>query len=194
MQLNELKDKSGARKRRMRVGRGGASGKGTTAGRGMKGQKSRSGVAIKGFEGGQMPIYMRLPKRGFNVPRPKRYNAVNLGRVQAAITAGRLKKDTEVNIQSLIDAGVIRRAHDGIRILAKGVLTDKMDFDVAGVSNAARVIIEKLGGRIKTPPARHIDVAMEEKPKKTKSVSDSDTSSDTDDASATEKSNEKNES
>ena len=125
MKLNELRDNPGARKSRMRVGRGTSSGKGKTAGRGVKGQTSRSGVAIKGFEGGQMPLHMRLPKRGFNVPNPKKLNAVNLGRLQVAVEAGKLKKGATVSAASLVEAGIIRRELDGVRILAKGALTEK---------------------------------------------------------------------
>ena len=148
MKLNELRDNQGARKSRMRVGRGTSSGKGKTAGRGVKGQTSRSGVAIKGFEGGQMPLHMRLPKRGFNVPNPKKLNAVNLGRLQAAIEAGKLAKGATVSAASLVEAGIIRRAKDGVRILAKGELKEKLDFEVTGVSKGAKAAIEKLGGKI----------------------------------------------
>ncbi len=148
MKLNELRDNQGARKMRMRVGRGAASGKGKTAGRGMNGQKSRSGVAMKGFEGGQMPLNMRLPKRGFNVPRPKKLNAVNLGRLQRAIDAGKLTKGTKVTAATLVAAGIMRRELDGVRILAKGTLKDKLDFEIIGASKAAQQAIEKLGGKI----------------------------------------------
>ena len=148
MKLNQLRDNDGARKSRMRVGRGTSSGKGKTAGRGVKGQTSRSGVAIKGFEGGQMPIHMRLPKRGFNVPNRKKLNAVNLGRLQVAIDAGKLKKGATVSAASLVEAGVLRRQLDGVRILAKGELKDKLDFEVAGMSKAAQAAVEKLGGKV----------------------------------------------
>ena len=144
MKLNELRDNEGARKSRMRVGRGTSSGKGKTAGRGVKGQKSRSGVAIKGFEGGQMPIHMRLPKRGFNVPNPTKLNAVNLERLQMAVDAGKIAKGSLVTAASLVEAGVLRRVKDGVRILAKGELKAKLDFEVAGVSKAAIAVIEKL--------------------------------------------------
>jgi large subunit ribosomal protein L15 len=148
MKLNELRDNEGARKSRMRVGRGTSSGKGKTAGRGVKGQKSRSGVAIKGFEGGQMPIHMRLPKRGFNVPNPTKLNAVNLERLQMAVDAVKIAKGSLVTAASLVEAGVLRRVKDGVRILAKGELKAKLDFEVAGVSKAAIAVIEKLGGKI----------------------------------------------
>lgn len=148
MKLNEIRDNDGARKSRMRVGRGTSSGKGKTAGRGVKGQTSRSGVAIKGFEGGQMPLHMRLPKRGFNVPNPTKLNAVNLGRLQVAIDAGKLKKGATVSAASLVEAGVIRRQLDGVRILAKGELKDKLDFEVTGMSKSAQAAVEKLGGKV----------------------------------------------
>jgi large subunit ribosomal protein L15 len=148
MKLNEISDNEGARKSRMRVGRGTSSGKGKTAGRGMKGQSSRSGVAIKGFEGGQMPLFKRLPKRGFNVPNPKKLNAVNLGRLQTAIEAGKLAKGATVSAASLVEAGVLRRELDGVRILAKGELKEKLDFEVVGISKAAQAAIEKLGGKV----------------------------------------------
>ena len=156
MKLNELRDNLGARKSRMRVGRGTSSGKGKTAGRGVKGQTSRSGVSIKGFEGGQMPLHMRLPKRGFNVPNPKKLNAVNLGRLQVAVDAGKLAKGATVSAGSLVEAGVIRRELDGVRILAKGELTEKLDFEVAGMSQAAQDAVAKLGGKVSilTPPKK----------------------------------------
>jgi large subunit ribosomal protein L15 len=151
MKLNELRDNSGARKGRMRVGRGTSSGKGKTGGRGVKGQTSRSGVAIKGFEGGQMPLHMRLPKRGFNKPNAKKLNAVNLGTLQQAIDEGKISKGDTITAASLVASGVLRRAHDGVRILAKGELKDKLDFDVAGISKAAREAVEKLGGSVTVP-------------------------------------------
>ena len=159
MKLNELRDNPGARKSRMRVGRGTSSGKGKTAGRGVKGQTSRSGVAIKGFEGGQMPLHMRLPKRGFNVPNPKKMNAVNLGRLQVAVEAGKLKKGATVSAASLVEAGIIRRELDGVRILAKGALTEKLDFEVAGMSKAAQDAVEKLGGKVNILVAANTDEA-----------------------------------
>ncbi len=148
MKLNELRDNLGARKSRTRVGRGSSSGKGKTGGRGVKGQTSRSGVAIKGFEGGQMPIHMRLPKRGFNPPNQKKYNAVNLGTLQQAIEAGRLEKGATVSAEALVAAGILRRAKDGVRILARGELKEKLDFNVAGMSKAAQAAVEKLGGSV----------------------------------------------
>ena len=163
MKLNELRDNPGARKSRMRVGRGTSSGKGKTAGRGVKGQTSRSGVAIKGFEGGQMPLHMRLPKRGFNVPNPKKLNAVNLGRLQLAVEAGKLAKGTTVSAVSLVEAGIIRRELDGVRILAKGALTEKLDFEVAGMSKAAQDAVEKLGGKVSILTPANTDEAPKAK-------------------------------
>lgn len=149
MKLNQLADNPGARKERLRVGRGIGSGKGKTGGRGVKGQKSRSGVAIKGFEGGQMPIHMRLPKRGFNVPNPKKYNELNLGRIQTAIDAGKLDVSKPLTEAALVEAGVVRRAaKDGLRLLAKGDLTTKVSFEVAGASKSAIAAVEKVGGSV----------------------------------------------
>lgn len=153
MKLNDLRDKPGSVKARKRVGRGIGSGTGKTAGRGVKGQKSRSGVAINGFEGGQMPIYRRLPKRGFTNIFAKSFNVVSLGRVQTAIDAGKLDAKAVVNLEALKAAGVIRRALDGVRILSDGELTAKVAFDVAGASKTAIEKIEKAGGSIKLPEA-----------------------------------------
>jgi large subunit ribosomal protein L15 len=153
MKLNDLRDKPGSVKARKRVGRGIGSGTGKTAGRGVKGQKSRSGVAINGFEGGQMPIYRRLPKRGFTNIFAKSVNVVSLGRVQAAIDAGKLDAKAVVNSDSLKAAGVIRRALDGVRVLADGELKAKVAFEVAGASKAAIEKIEKAGGSVKLPEA-----------------------------------------
>ncbi len=153
MKLNDLRDKPGSVKARKRVGRGIGSGTGKTAGRGVKGQKSRSGVAINGFEGGQMPIYRRLPKRGFTNIFAKSFNVVSLGRVQAAIDAGKLDAKAVVNSDSLKAAGVIRRALDGVRVLADGELKAKVSFEVAGASKAAIEKIEKAGGSVKLPEA-----------------------------------------
>ena len=153
MKLNDLRDKPGSVKARKRVGRGIGSGTGKTGGRGVKGQKSRSGVAINGFEGGQMPIYRRLPKRGFTNIFAKSFNVVSLGRIQAAIDAGKLDVKAVVNLDSLKAAGVIRRAKDGVRILSDGELKAKVAFEVAGASKAAVEKIEKAGGSIKLPEA-----------------------------------------
>ena len=173
MRLNELRDNQGARKTRVRVGRGTSSGKGKTGGRGVKGQKSRSGVSIKGFEGGQMPLHMRLPKRGFNVPNPKKLNAVNLGRLQQALDAGKLNASDPVNTASLKSAGVIRRELDGLRIIGNGELKTKLDFEVFGVSASAREAIEKLGGKITVlapAPSKDDDDAKAEKKAKKKAA------------------------
>jgi large subunit ribosomal protein L15 len=148
MKLNEISDNLGARKSRIRVGRGIGSTKGKTGGRGVKGQKSRTGVAIKGYEGGQMPIHMRLPKRGFNNLFRLDFNAVNIGRVQVAVDAGKLDKGAKVDAAALVAAGVIRRPRDGVRLLAKGELTAKLDFEVAGVSAGAKAAVEKAGGSV----------------------------------------------
>nr|WP_312968253.1 50S ribosomal protein L15 [Brucella intermedia] len=153
MKLNDLRDKPGSVKARKRVGRGIGSGTGKTGGRGVKGQKSRSGVSINGFEGGQMPIYRRLPKRGFTNIFAKSFNVVSLGRIQAAIDAGKLDAKGVVNLDSLKAAGVIRRAKDGVRILSDGELKAKVAFEVAGASKAAVEKIEKAGGSIKLPEA-----------------------------------------
>jgi len=149
MKLNEIKDNEGSTKNRIRVGRGIGSGKGKTGGRGVKGQKARSGVAINGFEGGQMPIYRRLPKRGFTNIFASEYVTVSLGRVQAAIDAGKLDAKATVDAAALKAAGVIRRPKDGVRILADGELTAKVAFEVAGASKPALEKIEKAGGSIK---------------------------------------------
>jgi len=153
MKLNDLRNKPGSVQAPKRVGRGIGSGTGKTGGRGVKGQKSRSGVAINGFEGGQMPIYRRLPKRGFTNIFAKDFNIVSLGRIQIAIDAGKLDAKEVVNIETLKAAGVIRRAKDGVRILADGDLKTKVAFEVAGASKQAIEKIEKAGGSIKLPEA-----------------------------------------
>lgn len=149
MRLNELRDNPGAAHAKKRVGRGIGSGKGKTAGRGHKGQKSRSGVAIKGFEGGQMPIHMRLPKRGFNNIFALKFNEVNLARVQAAVDKGTLDGKKLVTVEALVAAGVVRRAKDGVRLLGKGELKAKIDFEVTGASAGAVKAVEKAGGTVK---------------------------------------------
>ncbi len=148
MRLNELRDNDGAVRERTRVGRGIGSGKGKTGGRGQKGQKSRSGVAIKGFEGGQMPLHRRLPKRGFNNIFRKHYNAVNIGRLQAAIDAGKLDTKETITLDVLRNAGVITRPRDGVRLLAKGELSAKLTIEVDGASKAAVAAVEKAGGKV----------------------------------------------
>ena len=146
MKLNQLRDQEGATKNRKRVGRGIGSGMGKTAGRGVKGQKARSGVAINGFEGGQMPVYRRLPKRGFNNLFAKSFNEISLGRLQAAIDAGKLDASKPVNVAVLKAAGVIRREKDGVRLLSDGELKAKVTLDIAGASKAAIEKVNKAGG------------------------------------------------
>ena len=148
MKLNGISDNPGSSKERMRVGRGIGSGKGKTAGRGVKGQKARTGVAIKGFEGGQMPLHRRLPKRGFWNPFPTNYNEVNLGRIQQAVEAGKLDAKATVTLESLMAAGVLSKARDGVKILGQGELTAKLTFEVAAASKSAVAAIEKAGGAI----------------------------------------------
>ena len=149
MKLNEIKDLETASKPRKRVGRGTGSGVGKTGGRGMKGQKSRSGVAINGFEGGQMPLYRRLPKRGFsNAMFARKLNAVSVGRLQAAVDAGKLDAKKTVDAQALVAAGVIRRVLDGVRVLGDGEIKAKLDLEVAGVSASAKEKISKAGGSV----------------------------------------------
>jgi len=154
MKLTDLRDNPGARKGRMRVGRGIGSGKGKTAGRGQKGQKARSGVAIKGFEGGQMPLHMRLPKRGFNNIFAKDYAEVNLGQVQKLIEAGKLEAGAVIDHDALKGAGVARGGKDGVRLLAKGELTTKAQFRVAGASKSAVAAVEQAGGSVEVIEAK----------------------------------------
>ena len=154
MKLNELRDNDGARKGRMRVGRGIGSGKGKTAGRGQKGQTSRSGVSIFGFEGGQMPLHMRLPKRGFNNIFAKDFAEVNLGAIQKVIDAGKLDANATLDHDTLKAAGLARGGKDGVRLLAKGELTSKLTLRVAGASKGAREAVERTGGSIEIIEAR----------------------------------------
>ena len=148
MKLNELRDNDGAARKQKRVARGPGSGKGKTAGRGIKGQTSRSGVALNGYEGGQMPLYRRLPKRGFSKPNRLEFAVVNLGQLQAFVDAGKLDAKAAVTEDALVAAGVIRRKLDGVRVLAKGELKAKLDLTVAGASKTAVEAIEKAGGKI----------------------------------------------
>jgi large subunit ribosomal protein L15 len=148
MKLNELRDNPGATKRRMRVGRGIGSGKGKTSGRGGKGQTARTGVAINGYEGGQMPLHRRLPKRGFNNIFRKDFVVINLGRLQQAVNAGKLTAGATVGGAALREAGLLRRVRDGVRLLAKGELKVPLTIEVAGASKAAIEAVEKLGGRV----------------------------------------------
>jgi large subunit ribosomal protein L15 len=148
MKLNQLADNPGARKPRTRVGRGIGSGKGKTGGRGVKGQKSRSGVAIKGFEGGQMPIHMRLPKRGFKKPNRLAFAEVNIGRIQSALEDGKLDAKSTITEDTLLEAGLVRRKLDGVRVLAKGEIKTGVTVEVTGASKAAIEAIEKAGGKV----------------------------------------------
>jgi len=149
MKLNEIRDNPGSSKDRMRVGRGIGSGKGKTGGRGVKGQKARSGVAIKGFEGGQMPLHRRLPKRGFWNPFSTDYNEVNIGRIQQAVEAGKLEPGAPVTVASLVAAGLCSKPRDGVKILGVGELTASLTFEVASASKSAIAAIEKAGGSVK---------------------------------------------
>lgn len=146
--LNDIKDNAGSRKKRMRVGRGIGSGKGKTGGRGVKGQTSRTGVAIKGFEGGQMPIHRRLPKRGFHNIFALDWNEVSLGRIQTAIDAGKLDAKAAVTQAALVEAGVLRRAKAGVRVLGSGELTAKVSLEVAHATKSAVEAVEKAGGKV----------------------------------------------
>ena len=154
IKINDLRDNPGARKDRVRVGRGIGSGLGKTSGRGQKGQKSRSGVSIKGFEGGQMPLHMRLPKRGFNNIFAKDYAEVNLGLIQKAIDAGKLDAKAVIDHAALKAAGLARGGKDGVRLLGKGEFSAKASFKVAGVSKGAREAVEKAGGSVEVPAAK----------------------------------------
>ena len=147
MKLNEIKDNEGARKSRIRVARGIGSGKGKTAGRGQKGQKARSGVAVNGFEGGQMPIYRRLPKRGFKNHFAKVFAVVNLDTIQKAIDAGKLNA-ADINIDALLNAGVISKKLDGVRLLARGAITTSVTISVNSASKSAVAAVEKAGGKV----------------------------------------------
>jgi len=153
MKLHELRDNEGAVRKKKRVARGPGSGKGKTAGRGIKGQKSRSGVAINGYEGGQMPLYQRLPKRGFNKPNQKKFAVVNLGLIEKFIAAGKLDAKAEINEDVLVASGLVRRKLDGIRVLAKGEISSKVTLNVTGASKSAVEAVEKAGGSVTTKAA-----------------------------------------
>lgn len=156
MKLNQLSDNPGATKRRKRVGRGPGSGTGKMGGRGIKGQKSRSGVAINGYEGGQMPLYMRLPKRGFNNINSKTYAVVNLGLIQKFVDAKKIDAKNPITEQSLVESGLVRRIKDGVRILAKGELTSKLDITVTGASASAIEAVAKSGGSLNVTKAAKV--------------------------------------
>ncbi|MFN3864571.1 MAG: 50S ribosomal protein L15 [Erythrobacter sp.] len=153
MKLNDIRDNAGARKGRIRVGRGIGSGKGKTSARGQKGQKARSGVSIKGFEGGQMPLHMRLPKRGFNNPFGKDYAEVNVGMVQKFIDAGKLDATATITEEALRSAGLVRGGKDGVRLLGKGEITAKVAFAVTGATKGAIAAVERAGGSVAVAPA-----------------------------------------
>ncbi|HZP98214.1 MAG TPA: 50S ribosomal protein L15 [Reyranella sp.] len=152
MKLNQIADNAGSRKRRMRVGRGIGSGKGKTSGRGVKGQKSRTGVSIHGFEGGQMPLYRRLPKRGFRPPHQKTWQVVNLGDLQKAIDANKLDAGKPIDAAAMLAAGLFKSASDGVRLLGKGEIKTKIEVKVAGASASAIAAVEKAGGKVELPP------------------------------------------
>jgi large subunit ribosomal protein L15 len=152
MKLNEIADNAGARTRRMRVGRGIGSGKGKTAGRGVKGQKARTGVAIKGFEGGQMPLHRRLPKRGFLPPHQKTWRIVNLSSLQKAIDDKKLDAAKTIDAAAMQAAGLFKNAWDGVRLLGKGEIKTKIEVKVAGASASAIAAVEKAGGKVELPP------------------------------------------
>lgn len=153
MKLNELHDNPGANKRKKRVGRGPGSGMGKTGGRGIKGQKSRSGVAIGGYEGGQMPLYQRLPKRGFTKPNRKQFAVVNLGLIQKFVDEGKLDAGSTITEDALVASGLVRRKLDGVRVLAKGEASTKLMLEVTGASKSAIEAVEKAGGSLKTAQA-----------------------------------------
>ncbi len=153
MKLNELRDNPGAAKKKVRVGRGPGSGVGKTAGRGIKGQKSRSGVALGGYEGGQMPLYMRLPKRGFNKPNRKEYAVVNLGLIQKFIDAGKIDAGQPITEAILVSSGLLRRSRDGIRVLAKGEITSSVTIEVTGASSGAVEAVQAAGGTLRVKQA-----------------------------------------
>jgi large subunit ribosomal protein L15 len=167
MKLNDLRDNEGATHSKKRLGRGIGSGSGKTGGRGVKGQKARSGVAVNGFEGGQMPLYRRLPKRGFKNPFRQDFNSVSLARIQSAVDSGKLDISATVDAAALVKAGVIRRAKDGVRILGgEGEFKAKLAFDVAGASESAKALIEKAGGSVTLPTPVEPVKKMAPKPKK----------------------------
>ncbi len=161
MKLNDLRDNEGATKKRLRIGRGAGSGKGKTGGRGIKGQKSRSGVALNAYEGGQMPLYMRLPKRGFNKPNRKQFAVVNLGLIQKFVDAKKLDAKKEITEDVLVESGLVRRKLDGIRVLAKGEITAKLKLAVTGASKSAIAAVEKAGGSLTVTSAPAAEPAAE---------------------------------
>ena len=184
MNLNELQDNPKAFKARKRVGRGIGSGKGKRCGRGNKGQKSRSGVALKGFEGGQMPLHRRLPKRGFTNIFARDLNIVSLGRIQQAIDAGKLSADTNITVETLVSAGIVRRKKDGVRLLGDGELKTAVNFEISGASKSAVKAVEKAGGKVVLPEVKV--VVKKKKKTKSKTVVETETESAAETATETE--------
>ena len=162
MRLNELRDNEGARKARLRVGRGKGSGKGKTGGRGLNGQKSRSGVSLVGFEGGQMPLYRRLPKRGFNNISKVEYDLVNIGRLQLVIDENKLDSAKVIDAKAMKNAGLISGNHNGVRLLGMGTLSSKIDIEVAGASKSAILAVEKVGGKVILPKPTKVLLGAQE--------------------------------
>ena len=188
MNLNELADNVGTRRKRKRAGRGIGSGLGTTAGRGNKGQKSRSGVSLLGFEGGQMPLYRRLPKRGFTKPNRRRFQELTLARLQEAVDAGKIDAKAEITEDALVAAGVVRRKRDGVRLIGGGELKAKVQISVAGATKSASEAVEKAGGSITVrQPAKPAD-EPKAKPKAKKAAKTADEADGADDAPAAEQS------
>ena len=163
MRLNELHDNEGARRNHMRVGRGEGSGKGKTAGRGQKGQKSRSGVSLVGFEGGQMPLYRRVPKRGFKNLFRKNYEIVNLDRLQKAIDDKKLDASATITAEIMVAAGLVNNNRDGVRLLGKGELTTKITIEVVGATKTAMAAVEKVGGAVVLPKLTKVELEAREK-------------------------------
>jgi large subunit ribosomal protein L15 len=186
MNLNELADIAGARRKRKRAGRGIGSGLGTTAGRGNKGQKSRSGVSLLGFEGGQMPLYRRLPKRGFNKPNRRRYQELTLARLQEAVDAGKIDAGSEITEDALVAAGVVRRKRDGVRLIGGGELTAKVQINVAGATKSASEAVEKAGGSITVRQPAKPAAEPKAKPKAKKAAKAAEAANKSDDAPAAE--------
>jgi len=172
MRLNELRDNEGARRGRIRVGRGEGSGKGKTGGRGQKGQKSRSGVSLVGFEGGQMPLYRRVPKRGFKNPFRKNYEIVNLGRLQKAIDEKKLDASGTINAETLAGAGLVNNNRDGVRLLGKGELSAKVTIEVAGATKSAIAAVEAAGGSVVLPEPTKVELEAREKSAKSQAKKD----------------------
>ena len=172
MRLNEIRDNEGARRGRLRVGRGEGSGKGKTGGRGQKGQKSRSGVSLVGFEGGQMPLYRRVPKRGFNNPFRKHYEIVNLGRLQKAIDDKKLDASATITAEALAGAGLVNNNLDGVRWLGKGELSAKVTIEVAGATKSAIAAVEGAGGSVILPEPTKVELEAREKSAKSQAKKD----------------------